>query len=98
MFRINHQSIKKKTRIETESESEYKDETLEEQVGLGSDESQVTIGNTNAEGLFSWAETALSDGQIINVLTSNIVDSSDEEDDLEPGETSQTQFYKANQT
>ncbi|MFX1534929.1 MAG: hypothetical protein ACFFDI_11955 [Promethearchaeota archaeon] len=97
-------SLALKTKVETGASQEIKEETLEEEEGFGENETEVrldvdtdtlaSLGINNITGFFSWAETALVDDQIINVLSSSLVDSSDDhDDDLEEGESSYTMYF-----
>lgn len=83
----NDTSLALETKVKSVAKTEVELETEEETAGFGANETQVAIG-TNGEGFFSWAEWAMADGAEIDVLSSNLSDSSSEDDDLEVGESS----------
>ena len=85
-------SLALKTKIETKFQQEIKDNTTEEQLGLKSNESEVSIGSEmdEVQGYYSWAETALADNQTISVHNSPLVDISNEETDLNVTEGEQS--------
>ena len=87
-----------KAKVETESESEQRDESTEETSGFGSEEAEIFIRNAAAQGFFSWAEYALADGSNVTVITSALAESDDPDDDLEEGKTSNTMFFSFNVT
>ena len=90
-------SLALKAKIETKFQQEIRDNTTEEQLGLKSNESEVFIGSEmdEAQGYYSWAETALADNQTISVHNSPLVDISNEETDLNvtEGERSFRTFF-----
>lgn len=91
-YQGNNTSLALESKVKSVSKQEVKHETEEELSGLGNNETQVSIG-TNGEGFFSWAEYALADGVNIDVLSSSLTDSTNEEDDLEVGENSGKLYF-----
>ena len=77
------------SKVKTESKSEVKEDTEDEENGHSSDETEFRMNSTEASGFFSWIKTAEADGSVIDVLSSPIVENDDDDDDqLEAGETS----------
>lgn len=90
----HNSSLALKTKIKTEIEVEIKedDTTVEEALGLASDESQISLASALGNGFFSWAEIALADGTVIDVITSSL----EEEDSDEKDEDDDVLGYKSN--
>ncbi|MHA2364192.1 MAG: hypothetical protein ACXAC7_09560 [Candidatus Hodarchaeales archaeon] len=99
-YTVNDSSLTIKTKVETEYEQELKDESTEEGTGFSDNETEIKIGSLTDEtqGFFSWANTAIADGKIIEVISAPLVDTSEEEDDLEEGEMSFQTFFSFNTT
>ncbi len=81
-------SLALKTKIKSKSEQEFESDTDEEESGFGDDESQIGLGANGTKGFFSWAEKALADSVEIDVLSSSLSDSSDED-----GEDSKKMYF-----
>ncbi len=89
-------SLALKSKLKSETEFKVDDDTTEETTGLAFDESQVTIGL----GFFSWAETALADGNVVSVVSSTLEVTTEEEQDDDKLETEieQKMFFSFNTT
>jgi len=78
------------TDVSTESNFEVHHQTEEEKAGFANNESELAINNTQASGFFSWVDTAMADGTMVNVLNSGLLNSSveghDNQTDLQSGE------------
>jgi hypothetical protein len=79
--------------LKTEFEVEVDDVSEDELEGIASDETEVGVSSATASGYFSWSDLAMVDGQLINVISSSLSDSSDEE-----GEVSSKMYYTFNTT
>ncbi|MHA2030092.1 MAG: hypothetical protein ACW99A_03370 [Candidatus Kariarchaeaceae archaeon] len=76
-------SLAIKSKLKSETEFKVEDDTTEEGTGFAFDESQVSIGL----GFFSWAETAVADGNVISVVSSTLEATTEEEQDEDKLET-----------
>ncbi|MHA2502426.1 MAG: hypothetical protein ACXAE3_06145 [Candidatus Kariarchaeaceae archaeon] len=92
-YQGNDTKLAVKSHIKTESELSIENESEDEVEGFANNETQVGISAANATGFFSWSEIAMMDGVIVDVLSSTIADSSDEE-----GETSSKMYFTFNST
>ncbi|MCY3413225.1 MAG: hypothetical protein INQ03_16415 [Candidatus Heimdallarchaeota archaeon] len=78
-FVQNDTKLAIKTHIKSSSEMERDEDTEDEQQGTASSESEVEISTTSTAAFFSWAQLAMADDQEVNVISSALTDSTDEE-------------------
>ncbi len=86
-YTSNASSLALMTKVKAELEQEIEEESSEEEEGLTTNEQEISLDTSDFEGFFSWKETALADGQEIQVLNSQLADGSQDEDDLLEGES-----------
>jgi hypothetical protein len=89
----NSSYLSLETDIKSQSEYEEKEDTVEEQAGFASNEAQVSIGNSNAAGYFSWVETAIADGVDVPVKYSGLITEGNEDDDDIESEQKGTAYF-----
>lgn len=89
-------SLALKSKLKSETEFKVEGDSTEETTGFAFDESQVSIGL----GFFSWAETALADGDVVSVVSSTLEATTEEEQDDDKLETEVEQkiFFSFNTT
>ncbi len=96
-YQGNDTSLALLTKVKTKTKYELKDHTEHEDLGFSQNETEVELPapDNSTSGFFSWAETAIADGQTISVVnTQPLPDSNDDGDnDHEEGETSRRIYF-----
>lgn len=92
-YQGNNTYLTLQTDIKTESETEFEEQSDDEEHGFAQDESQIKVSNLNATGFFSWVKTAQADGLTVDVISSYLNSIDDHDDDIEEGERHDIIFF-----
>ncbi len=77
-----------KAHMKTSSEVKVDHESEDELEGVAKNETEVEVSDGNSTAFFSWSDFAYADGNLVDVITSSLTDSSDEK-----GEASSKMYY-----
>lgn len=97
-FQANNSQLAVETKLKTVAKLEYKVQSFEEEQGFSEQEQEMALDAGEYKGYFSWAEIAIADGNTVAVIPSETFDASDEEDDLDVGESASKMYFAFNAT